>query len=113
MGYAYFGKSLLININSFSQGHIDCLVKHEDKKWRFTGLYENPDTNLRDSSWTLIKRLIGIHELQEIPWIMRGDFNEIFYDNKKWGGNRHSPSQTEAFRNVINDCNMQSLHCEG
>lgn len=51
-----------VQITSYSMGHIDCLVAHGDKFWRFTGFYGNPDASLRHTSWTLIRRLFGMYE---------------------------------------------------
>ncbi|XP_073153714.1 uncharacterized protein [Henckelia pumila] len=104
---------LVVSIKSFSKGHIDCMVEHNDKKWRFTGLYGNPDTSLRFHSWLLLQRLAGIHELQGLPWLVGGDFNEIFFDSEKLGRNKRPTTQTKCFREALYNCNLQSLHCDG
>lgn len=49
-------------------------MNHGEKNWRFTGFYGNPDASLRHSSWTLIRRLFGMYEFQDVP-IIGGDFN--------------------------------------
>lgn len=102
-----------VDITSYSPGHIDCLVKHDDYCWHFTGFYGNPDASLRNSSWTLMRRLADMHEYLTVPCLIGRDFNEICYDSEKLGGNKRPASQMEAFWNMINDCNLQSLHSEG
>ncbi|XP_073136770.1 uncharacterized protein [Henckelia pumila] len=102
-----------VSIKSFSQGHIDCLVKHGDNPWRFTGFYGNPATSLRHSSWELLRRLADLIEFRNISWIVGGDFNEIWYDSEKIGGNRRNSTQTTAFRDSLDMCSLQSFHCQG
>lgn len=51
--------------------------------------------------------------LKPIPWLVGGDLNEICFDNEKIDGNRWPASQTSDFRNVIDICNLQSLHFDG
>lgn len=75
----------------FSQGHTDCTVRERDKNWRFSGFYDNRDASFRFHSWELLRRLAGIRELKGLPWLVGGDFNEIYFDSKKLGGN-HQPS---------------------
>lgn len=72
-----------IQIKSFSQGHIDCVIRHSQITWRFTGFYGNPVVALRSSSWELIRRLFSMSELAHLPWLLGGDFNEIMYAHEK------------------------------
>lgn len=53
-----------IKICSYSNGHIDCVVTHEHKVWRFTGFYGSPIPSSRIASWKLLNRLYNIHEFQ-------------------------------------------------
>lgn len=72
-----------VTIHSYSQGHIDCMVTLNSKKWRFTGFYGHPDTRFRNQSWDLLQRLADLRELKDLPWIIGGDFNEITFDSEK------------------------------
>lgn len=69
-----------VSIQSFSGGHIDCVNKYGDFRWRFTGFYGNPVASLRGISWKLLHRLGDIHELRHLPWLVGGDFNEILFE---------------------------------
>lgn len=81
--------------------------------WRFTGFYGQPDASQRHFSWDLLRRLQNINELQDIPWLVGGDFNEICYDSEKLGGNRRPFAQMRAFLDSLEACELQDLHCLG
>ncbi|XP_075473358.1 uncharacterized protein LOC142504367 [Primulina tabacum] len=104
---------LNVTVLSYSSGHIDSIVRHGEKRWRFTGFYGHPEANNRHISWTLLRRLSCMHELSRFPWIVGGDFNEIFFDTEKHGGNPQPLGQTRAFREVLDVSNLQYLHVEG
>ncbi|XP_073272102.1 uncharacterized protein [Primulina huaijiensis] len=105
--------SLSVTVTSFSAGHIDCSVIEGTKNWRFTGFYGNPNVSHRLHSWELLRRLRGIRELAGLPWLVGGDFNEICFDSEKVGGNPRTTSQMQGFRDALDDCDLQDLHCRG
>lgn len=43
-----------ITVKSYMSGHIDCIVQHGDKSWRFTGFHGNPNMANRHMSWELL-----------------------------------------------------------
>ncbi|XP_075483551.1 uncharacterized protein LOC142523704 [Primulina tabacum] len=102
-----------IKICSFFSGHIDCIVSAEQKFWRFTGFYGNPVTSLRYTSWQLLSKLYQIPELQQLPWLVGGDFNEIIFDSEKYGGSLKPQSQMTAFSDTINGCLLSDLNFKG
>lgn len=101
---------LIVTIQSFTSGHIDSLVQHGEKRWRFTGFYGNPEASNRHLSWTLLRRLSCMYELRDFPWIVGGDFNEICFDTEKFGG---PLAQTGGFREVLDVASLQDFHAEG
>lgn len=62
-----------VTTSSFSPGHIDCIVTHEQKVWRFTGFYGSLVSSLRHVSWKLLSRLYHIHEFHHLPWLVGGN----------------------------------------
>ncbi|XP_075486421.1 uncharacterized protein LOC142526031 [Primulina tabacum] len=102
-----------VSILSYSSGHIDCSIQHEDKRWRFTGFYGHPESSRQHFSWDLLWRLGSLSELGNLPWLVGGDFNEICFDREKSGGNPRPFFQTRAFRDVLEDFSLQDLHGEG
>ncbi|XP_073151978.1 uncharacterized protein [Henckelia pumila] len=102
-----------VMIHSYSSGHIYCSVNHVGKKWRFTGFYGSPEACSRHLSWDLLRRLHNLSNLKGLPWLVGGDFNEICYDEEKSGGNLRPLAQTQAFRDVLDDCSLQDLHVRG
>lgn len=81
--------------------------------WRFTGFYGNPNSTSSTFSWKLLSRLYNIHELQHLPWLVGGDFNEILYESEKLVGSLCSLTQMSAFRDVINSCMLCDLNFKG
>ena len=74
---------ICVEIMSSSTGHIDTVVFHDQRRWRFTGFYCNSQVDKRKFSWQLLLKLYSIHELSHLPWLVGGDFNEILLDFEK------------------------------
>ena len=75
-----------VDVQSFSKNHIDAIIgegNEEVKKWCCTGFYGEPDTNKRQESWNLLRRL---KEMSRLPWLCVGDFNELLTSKEKLGG---------------------------
>ncbi|XP_073056984.1 uncharacterized protein [Primulina eburnea] len=102
-----------VHVWSTSRGHIDCVIKDQEKIWRFMGFYGNPDTNLRWMSWDLLRKLHAVQELRLLPWLVAGDYNEICFQREKSGGRPRSTLQMEAFREALLDCELRDIHTEG
>lgn len=71
-------------LHSLCKDHIDVLVRigMGDYPWFLTGFYSNPETELRDSSWQLLRRL---GENRHLLWVCGGDFKEILFASEKKG----------------------------
>lgn len=106
-------ESVDVILKSYSIGHIDCVIKDSGNEWRFTGIYGHPQSSLRHFSWDLLRRLKGMNELRDLPWLVGGDFNEICFDTEKIGGNKRPPSQMQAFREALEVCELQDIYCYG
>ena len=47
--------------------------------------------------------------LQDLPWVVMGDFNDVINGSKKLGGNLVILCRTTACRDYMNFCNMIDL----
>ena len=55
------------------------------QKWRFTGIYGEPE--LKYKTWELMEWLKG-QDNEQLPWLCAGDFNEVLFHHEKEGGFR-------------------------
>ncbi|KAL5848978.1 hypothetical protein ACOSQ4_006991 [Xanthoceras sorbifolium] len=98
-------------IKSFSKGHVDSIVRDcEGSRWCFTGFYGEPNLALRFHSWSLLHKLEGLFSL---PWIIGGDFNEIFKEEEKIGGCSRSFKAIADFRDAVDGCRLLDLGFKG
>ena len=97
-----------LDIQTFSQSHIDCLVDGgaEYGWWHLTGFYGNPKTSKRKEKWDTMKHL-GTNS--SLPWLVIGDFNEIMSMLKKEGGSSRPRQQLANFVETINLCGCGTL----
>ena len=111
-GLALLWKSeVVVNIKSFSQHHIDTVVHSENGSlWRCTRIYGHPETDQKQHTWTLLRRLAKLFSLL---WLCLGDFNEILKLDEKTGKNDRRVSSINEFREAINVCGLKELGCKG
>nr|XP_011468563.1 PREDICTED: uncharacterized protein LOC105352685 [Fragaria vesca subsp. vesca] len=67
-------------------------------RWRLTGFYGWPRTVDRDKSWQLLKDLC---DLNSLPWVVIGDFNEILNSGEKMDGPMRPKCQMRGFREAL------------
>ncbi|XVF59199.1 hypothetical protein PTKIN_Ptkin07bG0256200 [Pterospermum kingtungense] len=96
-----------LQIKSYSKHHIDAEVtEHSGLRWRLTGIYGEPDTNLRSQTWSLLWTLARDNSL---PWLCLGDFNELMWLSEKEGGRLIPEWQMRAFRDALEDAKLEDL----
>lgn len=49
----------------------------------FTAVYASPSAAIREELWSHLDSLLSI---QNLPWLVAGDFNEVVFDADKKGG---------------------------
>uniref|UniRef100_A0A803PKP8 Reverse transcriptase domain-containing protein n=1 Tax=Cannabis sativa TaxID=3483 RepID=A0A803PKP8_CANSA len=100
-----------VSINSFSRNHIDAEVLWEgNHRFRLTGIYREPNRNLRANTWRLLREL---KEESTLPWCLIGDFNNVMDQSEKKGGNCYPNWLVEGFRATVGDCALQDLRLYG
>ena len=63
--------------------YIDSRVdENSDAAWRFTGFYGEPSSERKHLTWDYVRDL---HQMNDLPWLIGGDFNEILFGNEKEG----------------------------
>ena len=99
-------------IKSSFQSHIDARVARDSisGEWHLMGFYGNPNTSLRMESWRLLSSLC---DGSGLPWLVIGDFNEIFCASEKEGGAQRPNQQMVRFKNAINYCGLREVEFIG
>ena len=54
-----------------------------EEQWRLTGFYGEPKWEHKHLSWGY---LCGLHQQNQVPWVVMGDFNEILCSHEKERG---------------------------
>ena len=78
--------------------------------WRFTGFYGEPDANVREEAWNMLRML---NSKPHLPWLCMGDFNEILVTEEKRGRRVRSHGQMQAFKDVLDVCGFVDLGFTG
>ncbi|KAL9679594.1 hypothetical protein QQ045_017460 [Rhodiola kirilowii] len=98
-----------ITLLSYSQSHIDVLVKGE-AEFYLTLFYGSPRVQGRVDSWDLLRSL---KKDSNKPWVVAGDFNEIMYSWEMEGKRRRQNWQMLNFRNCLEDCELLDMSYKG
>uniref|UniRef100_A0A803P119 Uncharacterized protein n=1 Tax=Cannabis sativa TaxID=3483 RepID=A0A803P119_CANSA len=100
--------NLDVTLLTFSMNHISCYVQCDDGiKWHFSGFYGAPTNVEKKQTWKILKRLADI--APQNPWMVVGDFNEIFSNDLKVGGTLRDNALINAFHNAVNKGHLTRL----
>ncbi|KAJ4838773.1 hypothetical protein Tsubulata_033745 [Turnera subulata] len=105
-GLAFWWKAnLSISILDSCPNYIHILVNNPSCKWWLTFVYAPPDRHDRPGFWNDIKVLRpGTH-----PWELLGDFNSVFLESEKQGGNLSTLSQMRDFTDFMEEWELMDL----
>lgn len=56
--------------------------------------------------------LLGQFMLQQLPWLMLGDYNELLSSHDKLEGNPLNPRRVQLFKKCLDACGMVDLGLE-
>jgi exonuclease III len=99
-----------VTVRPWCQYYIDAQINSEAGAWRFTGIYGEPSTELREKTWDVLRSLKAQDDL---PWICAGDFNEVLSQEEHTGQNDRNENQMASFRNCLADCRLADLGYSG
>ena len=69
----------------------------------FSAVYANPRFHERCILWNNLK---NVANLDEKPWIIAGDINEVLADGDKFGGRAINSNRSLLFKDCLDYCNM-------
>lgn len=78
--------------------------------WRITGFYGHPEVSLQSQTWELLHRL---NALNNKPWLVLGDFNEIIALDEYYGREGRNLNQMAMFPETLLDCELQDMGFHG
>lgn len=100
-------------LRSKSKNHVDLeVLETGGAKWRFTGIYGEPQSELRYKTWELLDWLRRQDD-DHLPWLCAGDFNEILFHHKKEGGIPRPQVCMDRFKGALEGCELDDLDFSG
>ncbi|XP_062006063.1 uncharacterized protein LOC133723263 [Rosa rugosa] len=108
----FWNDEVNVQVRTFSAHHIDLEIGGGpgDLRWRLTGFYGYPTTAERDKSWQLLRDL---RDLDSLPWVVIGDFNEILNNSEKLDGPPRAERQMRGFREALGYGDLLDLGFQG
>ncbi|OMO73242.1 reverse transcriptase [Corchorus capsularis] len=99
-----------INVLPHGEQAIHAVAKvrssHFDFNWLISGIYASPRLQDRLLLWDELKT---ISDNYSGPWSLMRDFNEIFSEHEKFGGNGLNSRRVQAYSDCVNYCNLVDL----
>ena len=86
--------------------HVTVKVCSSNLTWLLSTIYASLRLAERRILWENLKTVAHLHNL---PWLMLGDFNEVLYDDDKFGGNHVNLNKALEFKDCLDECNMVDL----
>lgn len=87
------------------------MANHQgNSNWLLTCFNGNLDTNLRQTTWNLLKE---IRPIDQSPWMVVGDFNKILHHDKNFGGKQRSERLMQDFQMALDYCSLFYLGFRG
>jgi hypothetical protein len=107
----FWKKEVMIQQIFSAPNYIDVrVVESANKVWRLIGLYGEPRWQDKYKTWDKMRELKAQYDL---PWAIIGDFNEIMFSYEKDGGNPRPEPFIQAFRDALDDCELEDLGFSG
>jgi hypothetical protein len=107
-----WNEKINVVIQNYSRRHINAIVNlgKDGLPWKFSGFYGHPVAAKRHESWELLRHLCN---LEPMPWLCVGDFNEIVNFSEIKGTTSRNRRQMEDFQRALEDCQLCDLGFKG
>lgn len=100
-----------VQLSSYSKNHVDVIVTIRGwHKFRLTGIYGEPNRARREEIWDLLRSL---NTMEDIPWVLIGDMNNVLKQTDKRGGNPYPQRLLNGFQGALDDCDLHDVNLEG
>ncbi|XP_021761446.1 uncharacterized protein LOC110726302 [Chenopodium quinoa] len=106
----YWREGISFSLVSYSDHICGDFSENGGRTWRFVGVYGWVDRAQKHNTWALIR---DIYQNSPHPMVLGGDFNEILCAEEKSGGALREQRAMDAFREVLDECNMRDLGHDG
>ncbi|XP_070013850.1 uncharacterized protein [Nicotiana sylvestris] len=78
--------------------------------WLVSTIYASTDSYEHKLMWY---NLTNIYEKYKVPWLVIGDFNDVFSSEEKWGGRPVNFNKTTKLWNLVKSCELFDLGFKG
>uniref|UniRef100_A0A803PI32 Reverse transcriptase domain-containing protein n=1 Tax=Cannabis sativa TaxID=3483 RepID=A0A803PI32_CANSA len=100
-----------VKVLEYGVSYIDVVISGSDQgHWRLTGLYGEPNRNLRKRTWDL---LCELKSKSSLPWCIIGDLNNVTSHDDKRGGNPYPRWLLDGFNDTLAMCGLHDLELFG
>lgn len=82
----------------------------DDPLWHVTFVHGEPRVENPHQIWTALR---NISQTSNLPWLVMGDFNETMWQFEHFSRTQRNESQMQAFRDVLQDCELHDLGFQG
>ena len=90
--------------------HVEVKVCFTNVSWLFSAVY----ASLRNAKrQVLLKNLMSVAKLHNMPWVIACDFNEPLLSEDKFGGRAMSVNRSLLFKECLDKCNMMDIGFTG
>lgn len=105
-------ESIKLEVTRYSTNHVDSTITldTDSPKWRFARYYGYLERSRQREPWQLLRALAG---LSTLPWVIKGDYNDLLHQNEKRGHHPHPNWLVTGFSEAVADCGFQDFAFTG
>lgn len=92
--------------SSWSAINVFINIKPNDDNFNLSGIFQSSTKTECGPIWC---EVIAFHTNTNHPSIIVGDFNTVYFTNKKHGGNPVTSSQAQELKEVMGSCSIEEI----